>query len=1047
MTKRNVVRPLMNEDISGADLLILQQEIKQYVAAKQTRELTLHEQDEFIKLKEKLVPALLRYTQPQTNDHMSVALTTSTSTASRQSAIPEALEVSTTRQSQATTSRPKRTLIKQEPLHISKIVNGPHSIKPTTWSAAKQEIVTAKKGVRRLEIYHDENNNVNQSKGGRVKSCKKQGGDSDKENRDPSDVYSSKQNKGVLGEITNNTKRASVVRDFKGKAVQANATAYSKAIDAVKSSSEAADRKVKGTQGTVLVGTKVDARAISKTNGSLPSNATDSVTKNAVKAEKHYALDPALQSATVKRRKVASATEVETSVLPKIGEHSDAAVEHTAPILDITNPTPVRSASPQHQLSSSKLGSNAEGATIKDDEEEGQLNLQSLREAEHSSINASSTGVSKVTEIPGSVEEDVSTQSLGRTSIKQERETVVAAGTTCMVEYEEIPDSQESQYPEDLPCHHESEELTLPQPDFLCGDQYEEIPDSQGSLSQLDMLSIHSSLEPTLPQPSFLLVDESEKPLRTESCIEHATNGTKNSCVHTTKSTSVLNQDRAIWADSRAVSESTDLTDGVWCIDDFRQEIASIVCGHREEWITVEAASEVQFWQLQNDDDAAKSRWHKRYCHKKSQDQPYQIIFAPDDSFAVLFHPEDSGFFVVQLDRIGQHDDAVMQVMMSKDVKPTLHCKGFIMERNDDLFPIKTRSDTDYVLVLGGTERGSIYLVPIPQWQSGVFLETIEVDTLSCSTTHGVASSLVKIKNTSSLILVSFGTKLVLWDLCEGWPVYSTDVSTVMPGHPSCVPTASWSLTILSATVPAMFNQGPSAALYPVLAVLRICTGQGNDYVQKGNEGCALYVMRDGAFELIHKYQGSNSISSASSSCRFVVGQRECVGEDKLYLWDITRPIVVAQMSLQGPPCREHIDLQRSQHHCQVNGADTQYDEMKPDLREDNAETVSVDLFSNGSTLSSPPVALSDSFEGPGDDHAARPLASHGQQVQRCSAGLQAQEWIDLTSVSWGGQKETQFSVHPDQRWVVVAQQDRSNMASSAIHILDMLTLLPAVVT
>jgi len=167
------------------------------------------------------------------------------------------------------------------------------------------------------------------------------------------------------------------------------------------------------------------------------------------------------------------------------------------------------------------------------------------------------------------------------------------------------------------------------------------------------------------------------------------------------------------------------------------------------------------------------------------------------------------------------------------------------------------------------------------------------------------------------------------------------------------------------------------------------------------------------------------------------MGQSKKDGKDRLYLWDLVQPEITAQLSLQEPPSREQLASQGSLQRLQVNSR-TEQEEL---------DTVSLNFFSDDSTLSTPPGELSDSSEAERSDRvqmSGRSEREDFKQQERPSS-RQSDEWIDLISVSWMERKEVQFIVHPDQRWVVVAQQDKSKVYSTAIHILDMVSLLPSV--
>ena len=100
---------------------------------------------------------------------------------------------------------------------------------------------------------------------------------------------------------------------------------------------------------------------------------------------------------------------------------------------------------------------------------------------------------------------------------------------------------------------------------------------------------------------------------------------------------------------------------------------------------------------------------------------------------------------------------------MDSVVQPSLQCKGFIMEIEDAIYSIKEGPEYDHIVVLGASENGSLCLIPIPRWQEDVPFETVKVQQLPISSSQDTVSSIVKVENTSSLVLASIGTALVLW--------------------------------------------------------------------------------------------------------------------------------------------------------------------------------------------------------------------------------------------------------------------------------------------
>ncbi|KAF9562918.1 hypothetical protein EC968_005047 [Mortierella alpina] len=1062
--------------MSGADLLILQQSVKQYLLAKQTRELTSHEQEELVKIKELLVPALLRYTQPAaaadansstphnnpSRDTRAGRLLPPKPISSRQSTVPEHRPSGAAKLTQ--------TRIKSERPQPPQSASGPRPLGPSTIQNKEGAMLApnSKKGTRkRLEIYHDDENA--EPKRRRVKGGRDRGGDSDKENRNPADALSVNRTKRVLGEITNTAKNPPANQNQKDKSVLNSGTIGNKASLQGRYPSDTT-RKINDASKPITATAKVDAQKEEETP-----------TINRLAPRVTVANEPAVLDSTPTSTPIAikghksspAAEEPEATIVQRLGVSSDlTSVENgvVTPALAKTVAAPVVDCPSKHQPSIAQATTEKPTVAIPEDNAENEdLILRSLTPKDSTLAKASLSDACGITEIPGSVEDEQSATSF-ESSTKQARRTLVlnapVAETSVtrandLPEYEEVQDSQESLASQDVSFHKSpvpespsmnevrepqytpscrgSLEPTLPLPEFLLDREYEEVPDSQDSQSLQDVLLC--SQDPTLPRPDFLLGYDSEGDQLLDSSDGAEANGTVRSRpVLTAKSIAVTSKPQAISRDNHPVTESTNLADGVWCIDDCHQEVVSIVCGHSDLWIAVEMAKEIQFWRLQSHKGLSKSRWCNLFTHKKNYARPHQIIFTPDDCLAVILNPVDTSYFLVQLDRIGPHKDVVKEIIMGSGVQPSLECKGLIMEREDARYSINGGPEHDYIIVLGASESGSLCLIPIPRWREDVHSETVEVELLPICSSQDTVSSFVKVENTSSLVLASFGTDLVLCDFYEGLPVCTTDLKLERPlgpcGFSSALPPTP---TVLSATVPAVYleeyPEHTSASSYPIMAVLQMHHGPGNSLDQDVEDSCALYAMKDGATELVHKYQNSHSLSVASSSSRFVMGQSKQDGKDRLYLWDLVQPEIAAQLSLQEPPSREHLASQGSLQRLQ----------SKPMTEQDEVDTVSLDFFSDGSTLSTPPGVLSDSSEAEEVDRVQLLGRDESEEQLERPVSRQSDEWIELISVSWTEDKKVRFAVHPDQRWVVVAQQGKTIVGSTAIHILDMMTLLPFV--
>lgn len=198
-------------------------------------------------------------------------------------------------------------------------------------------------------------------------------------------------------------------------------------------------------------------------------------------------------------------------------------------------------------------------------------------------------------------------------------------------------------------------------------------------------------------------------------------------------------------------------------------------------------------------------------------------------------------------------------------------------------------------------------------------------------------------------------------------------------------------------------------------------------------------------------------VSFASSSSRMVACQINHDGKASLWLWDILKSDPTIQLSLLESP--SHGDVATHKSFQQQKFWKRQISPQ--DLRIENESQIArdndlVDVFSSVSTLSPPPEALSSSHttaECKTDESKERPII-HVEEPAQSRKDREKQtmdrvvkkpeEWIELTSVSWMEREQVQFSVHCEQRWVVVIQQDRIKESSSVVHILDLEALLSA---
>lgn len=614
------------------------------------------------------MPALLRYAQPATaadsrssrsTPHISSPVDMHAgqrlppkATSSRQLTLPE--------HRPNVTPKLTQTRIKPERPQLQQYTSRPRPLGPSTFQNREGAISTSssKNGTRkRLEIYQDDENA--QPKRRRVKAGKGQGGDSDKENRNPADASTANRTKRVLGEITNTAKNAPAIQDRKGKSVLDSGTVTDKSSLQTKHPSGTA-RKVKDPQNTVTGATTVDTQKdaeiqtvcrpvakVTKANKSAAMDSTSASTPVVIKGHKSSQIaEEEMEATTVQQLEVSSGlvnTEKDTSTNALVKRLS-APVEDT---LSERQPSP-------EQITSEKPTS----AITEGQDATTELRLQSLTAAESTPTKEELSKACEIIEVPGSVEGEQSLQSF-ESSIKQARKALVvspprietsATWTNEQPEYEEVQDSQESlalqdllpfhgaldpespsvgvQDPQYAPSCHGSLEPTLPLPEFLLDHEYEEVPDSQESQSLQDVPMY--SQDPTLPQPDFLLGYDTEEDKALDDTTNAETNGKVPSFpVLTAKSIAVASKLETASMEKHRVVESTHFADGVWCIDDCRQEVVSIVCGHGDLWIAVEMAKEIQFWGLQNDEGLSKSRWCNLFTHKKSCARTHQVKWRP----------------------------------------------------------------------------------------------------------------------------------------------------------------------------------------------------------------------------------------------------------------------------------------------------------------------------------------------------------------------------------------------------------------------------------
>ncbi|KAG0370317.1 hypothetical protein BC939DRAFT_449195 [Gamsiella multidivaricata] len=1115
-----------NQVLSGAEMLVLQQNIKQYIITSQTRALTAHELEEFVKIKELLLPCLLRYSQPAgpplieepTTSGNSISISGSrqekvassqpSGKAAASSQSPSRIYPATQPRSSAakTDSRtpskpsqskaksamnPKRTpIVTSAPLHPSASLN---LVPASTQSTSARGLVASsiKKGDRKrpkMEVYQDPENV--QKKRPRLKA-KNNGEDSDKENRDPHVIDHPRRK--VLGNNTNIVNKTTRVSDPKGKGAIRNP-------DATKNN----------TKATITSELKSTPKAQQQSGlYSTPASTIALATKNPNKRAKVASVkkEPVQERLAIFTDNDRQATGTDQLPTPSQEQTTEVPDAPEAPATQLlrqpakekeseiwAKEVPISLSSASRKVPTTNTRQFGTGAieilpSVEDDAVDNDLDVFIKTECSTSTVKAriGSVGYEEIPNSQGSEDDLYSIQG------SQEEKAAMRDPLTADASEDARDDEEEATFPapgflmgDVLDDQHEEatipapnfllddaledqneEERTLPAPGFLLDDVWEDQQQEEeatfpapgfllGDVSE----DQQEEAEATVPMPGFLLRDLPEEPVDDQAGSE---------------STSDARDTRDIISKMRpdlgnAVIQSTNFSDGVWCIDDYTGEVSSVICGNKERWIAVETTSHVEFWQLQDFNTLPESRWRRCVQVKKASSCPIQVMFAPDDSFAVVLSSQERSFVKVSLEDIGDLNQLGQPqcCVTWRGPKPFLSCHGVIAERQDHQGSPKSVA---YQLVFGVDEPGTICLIPIPDGD----LKSMSTSPQKvCYPSNKVASSIVKVRNTTSLILCSFGTNIVLWDLQRpSEPVSTVNTASVLSILPSPVLTASAMMpSIVSATVPAQFFKEcndvlqPDSVLpsdQPILTILKMCDTEVGDSEQMKGERCGLYVMKGDSIELVHKYKGSESISFAYSSPRFVACQTKSDGKDSLCLWDIRKPNAVLELALLDAPSQREIGMQHQSLLLQQNlqkseKGDGASNVGKDDEQKDKADMEYADIFSSQSTLSSPPADLSSSPSTSSEDNRTvkpnasettpqaptEPLNRHPERVKAEERQVrQPTEWIELTSVSWTGHKRVQFSMQAEQHWAVVVQQDIARRNPSVIHIIDLMSILP----
>ncbi|KAF9099149.1 hypothetical protein BGX23_003742 [Mortierella sp. AD031] len=861
----------------------------------------------------------------------------------------------------------------------------------------------------KFTVYQDKENN-GPSKRRRLKGQVDHGSDSDKENRDPlAPMTPRKSTTTVLGEKTNfvnNVLNAGAKMGMSGKEVLKNVVA-SKIIEKAAVAPLATPRTSQSTQRQH----QQRQRQQTRLHPSAPAETTirDATVESTARRE----LDqlPRLCAADVQRQ-------VARDYAPPMDAPQDTspAVEESS--ANVTVVQSAQGASQDGLLVSIKLEPVDQIKLEPTSTSEWPVESRSSGEQEFAKAPETPTHNTAVSQVPASVEDDDSAGSFERViKLERERERQVRkpAPKQPAVEYEEIPGSQASQESEsfDSPA---SQEATFPMPEFLL----EGLPE-----------------DPHYDEAEVTLVD-ADNPKQSSRRVFAATSpaGSVESVSGSGRRNSTL--------------ESTTYADGMWCIEDLKHRVVATACGFQEQWVALETTSHVQFWRLMSGAQSSKGQWVRHVNLPKTAARSTQVLFAPDDSFAVVVNGSEQSYTKVPLDDLEylQRSDVMFPTFTWTGLKPSMACKGFVVEQN---------SDGNHIIVVATEEAGTIGFISIPDNENNTDDHAeLQAKAVVMPGSEEPVSSIALIGNTS-LIAATFGSTVAIWDVHTlGEPVSVVDTSAVDLIKPSFV----------YATVPIQFFEEEKRlgmdrsqpAGWPILAVF-----QDSEHASQ----CALYAMKGTHIERIHHYRGSSSISSACASSRFIACQVKTNGKDVLQLWNICKPEPAMQLSLLEPPSLEEVASQRSmqqQSIWQQQAASAVKEEARDQdqLQPDNDHH---ELFSAVSTLSPPPDDVSSppypSLETEKteailpEEKSPNPEPEPEPKRSILNIGSQRQpnlpervsrpptEWIDLTSVSAMERKEVQISMHAGHQWVVIVQKSASKKSSSVVHILDLLSILP----
>ncbi|GJJ70802.1 hypothetical protein EMPS_03152 [Entomortierella parvispora] len=457
-------------------------------------------------------------------------------------------------------------------------------------------------------------------------------------------------------------------------------------------------------------------------------------------------------------------------------------------------------------------------------------------------------------------------------------------------------------------------------------------------------------------------------------------------------------------------TESSKLVDGVWCFDEFKENILATVCSNLEEWIAVETKAQVQFWQLENKVPLSDCKWMKRVQLEKTS-AATRIMFASDDSMAVVVDMINYTLLRVPLtNEAVPGDPPSLSSAFWKGAPFSQSCNSFVMEGQDNR----------KLIVAGSTSSGSICLVDVSTIHGSD--NPCPSQTLIHVNTNEIASSIVQVKNSESLTVATFGETIVLWDLMSSSkPAAIIDLASILSSFRlTSSPQQQLKPVIVTATVPSNFlqtfnggSQATSGTLpasqWPIFICLGVKSG-ASYHLENEYDQCALFIMNGSKIELVHKYRGTSSISSALASARFLACQTMTPGGKtaSLQLWDICSSESVASMDL-------------------VVSAEAQ-NALSREPRRSWTPTKTASFLSSGSTLSPPPTS-SDDEEEDTESVSTNVLPKSGRPV------FKPEESMNLRSVAFLDRAaEVKFALHGLHRWAVIVKRVGHR---STIHVMD----------